>query len=127
MRILVVEDADALTKIRRCTPCHFNAPIVLVVCYDNTVSFQGKNFNLGVMDASIVATHLMFEVTELGLGATWVENFDPEAVVKEFSFPEQLVPVALLPLGFPAEDARPADRHTQRKPLTETVFYNRLP
>lgn len=127
VRILVVEDADALTKIRRCTPCHFNAPIVLVVCYDNTVSFQGKNFNLGVMDASIVATHLMFEVTELGLGATWVENFDPEAVVKEFSFPEQLVPVALLPLGFPAEDARPADRHTQRKPLTETVFYNRLP
>lgn len=125
-RIIVVEDENALAKIKRCTHCHFNAPVVLVVCYDNTVSFKGKTFNIGIMDASIVATHLMLEVADLGLGATWVENFDPDAVTKEFSLPEHLVPVALLPLGYPAEDAKPSDRHTQRKPLSETVFYNRL-
>jgi Nitroreductase len=125
-RILVVEDEEAREKIKKCTPCHFNAPVVLIVCYDNTVSFSGKAFNLGIVDASIVATHLMLEVADIGLGATWVENFEPDALVKEFSLPENLVPVALLPLGYPAEDAKPAERHTSRKPLDETVFYNHL-
>ncbi len=125
-RIIIAQDEDARAKIKRCTPCHFNAPVVLVVCYDNTVSFKGKTFNLGIMDASIVTTHLMLEAADLGLGATWVENFEPEAVIREFSLPENLVPVALLPLGYPAEDARPSERHTSRKPLDETVFYNRL-
>lgn len=125
-RIIIAQDEDARAKIKRCTPCHFNAPVVLAVCYDNTVSFKGKTFNLGIMDASIVTTHLMLEAADLGLGATWVENFEPEAVIREFSLPENLVPVALLPLGYPAEDARPSERHTSRKPLDETVFYNRL-
>ena len=125
-RILVVEEEKAHEKIRKCTPCHFNAPVVLIVCYNNTVSFKGKTFNLGVVDASIVTTHLMLETADIGLGSTWVENFDPEAVIKEFSLPENLVPVALLPLGYPAEDAKPGEWHTSRKPLAETVFYNRL-
>ncbi len=125
-RILVVKDEEAHEKIKECTPCHYDAPVVLIVCYDNTASFSGKTFNLGILDAGIVATHMMLEVADIGLGATWVENFDPDAVIKEFSLPENLVPVALLPLGYPAEDAKLADMHANRKPLAETVSYNHL-
>lgn len=125
-RILVAEKESAREKIRKCTPCHFDAPVVLVVCYDNTVSFQGRTFNLGIVDASIVTTHLMLEAADIGLGATWVENFEPGAVIREFSLPENLVPVALLPLGYPAEDAKPSGQHASRKPLEETVFFDQL-
>ena len=34
-----------------------------------------------------------------------------------------LVPIALLALGYPAENARPSRLHTERKPLEEMVRY----
>jgi nitroreductase len=126
-RILVIESGEAMEKLKKCTPCHFNAPVALLVCYDSVASAKRgyDNYNTGEADASIVATHLMLQIAELGLGSTWVANFDPAAVRKEFSIPEQYTPVALLPLGYPAEDAKPNEQmHNHRKSLEETVFYN---
>jgi nitroreductase len=126
-RILVIEDEEALAKFKICTPCHFNAPMALLICYDNTVSWK-RNFDgkdSGDNDVGIVVTHLMLQAAELGLGTTWVGNFDPANIKKEFSLPENIVPVALLPLGYPAEDAAPNERlHYHRRPIEETVFYN---
>jgi nitroreductase len=126
-RILVIENEEALAKFKRCTPCHFNAPMALLVCYDNTVSWK-RNFDgkdSGDNDVGIVATHLMLQAAELGLGTTWVGNFDPANIEKEFSLPANIVPVALIPLGYPAEDATPNERlHYHRKRVEETVFYN---
>ena len=31
-------------------------------------------------------------------------------------------PVALLPIGYPAEDAQPSERHYERKSLNEILF-----
>ncbi|MHB8064572.1 MAG: nitroreductase family protein [Ruminiclostridium sp.] len=126
-RILVIESSDALEKLKKCTPCHFNAPVALLVCYDNGASAKRNydNYDTGEADASIVATHLMLQITDLGLGSTWVARFDPAAVRKEFSLPEHFVPVALLPMGYPAEDAAPNEQmHNHRKSLEDTVFYN---
>ncbi|MFT9078028.1 nitroreductase family protein [Ethanoligenens sp.] len=128
-RIIVVENEEAHKKIRKCTPCHFNAPVVLIVCYDNNSSAKRRStsFDIGVIDASIVATQMMLEVADIGLGVTWVEDFEPDAVIQEFALPKNIIPVALLPLGYPADDAKPNERlHNSRKPLEETVFYNHL-
>lgn len=127
-RILVIEGAQGAAKLKACTRYQFGAPMALLVCYDSTESwkrgFDGKDS--GDVDASIVATHLMLEAAELGLGTTWVGSFDPEAARREFSLPETLVPVALLPMGYPAQDAAPSPRHSDRKPIGETVFYGRF-
>ena len=127
-RILVIEGAPALEKLKSCTRYCFGAPLARLVCYDNTVSWKrscdGKDS--GDVDASIVTTHLMLQAADLGLGTTWVGSFDPEAVRKEFSLPEKLVPVALLPMGYAAEDAAPAQPHFNRKPIDETVFYDQF-
>ena len=37
-RILVLKSKDALDKLKNCTRYHFDAPVALIVCYDNTVS-----------------------------------------------------------------------------------------
>jgi Nitroreductase len=126
-RILVIENEEAHAKIKKCTPCHFDAPIVLLICYDNTVSAKRKadGKELGDIDASIVTTQMMLQAADIGLGTTWVERFDPSAVTTQFALPENLVPSSLLPLGYPADDAAPnKDLHFSRKPIEETVFYN---
>lgn len=127
-RILVIESKEALEKLQKCTPCAFQAPLALLVCYDSNVSWKrgcdGKEF--GDIDASIVGAHLMMEAAELGLGTTWVGYFDPGAVRREFCLPEHIVPVALFPLGYPAENSAPGPRHAERKPLGDFVVYNRF-
>lgn len=123
--IYVVRSEEGLAALRKCTECHFNAPLAMIVCYDKTEcwvrSFDGKNS--GDVDASIVTTHMMLEAADLGLGSTWVMYFNPEAVRVEFALPDHLEPVAILPMGFPAEDAKPAAMHTKFRDEQELVVY----
>lgn len=124
-RIYVLESDESLLKLKDCTRYHFDAPLAIIVCYDNTVSWKRSydNKDMGEVDASIVATHMMLEVTNLGLGTTWVGHFDPKAVSEKFNLPENIIPVAIFPIGYPAEDSAPNPRHSERLNLNETVKF----
>jgi nitroreductase len=84
--------------------------------------FDGEHS--GWVDASIVTTHLMLQAADIGLGSTWVMYFDAEKVRAAFNLPQNIVPVALLPLGCPAEGAVPADRHNDRLSRDKLVFFD---
>lgn len=125
-RILVLRGGEALDKLKGCTDCHFDAPLAFIVCYDKNSawvrSFDGAGS--GEIDASIVATHMMMAAADAGLGSTWVMYFDPGAVRRVYNLPEDFVPVAILPVGYPAEDAEPSEKHFARLPLGETTRYD---
>lgn len=125
-KIYVVRSEEALAKLRSLTPCHYNAPLVLICTYDTTQQWQNpleKGITSGVEDISIIATHLMLAATEQGLGSCWVNLFSPSKLKETFQLPEAEVPVLLLPLGYAAEDAAAAPWHTQKKALAEIVSY----
>lgn len=125
-RILVIDSPEGLERLKKSTRCHFNAPLAFLVCYSKgecwSRAFDGKDS--GDVDASIVATHMMLAAHALGLGATWVMYFIPEAVREEFCLPDGIEPVALLPVGYPAPDAKPAPMHFQNRDPAELVLYN---
>jgi len=123
-RIKVIAGADGLAKIDACTTCRFGAPAVLLVCYDKTVCWHRKfdDAPSGEVDASIVTTHLMLAAHALGLGTCWVMFFDPAKTVALFSLPEHIVPVAMLPIGYPAADAVPSQGHGQRFEVGKTLL-----
>lgn len=125
-RILVLDEEASLNKLKNCTPYHFDAPLAFLICYDNTVNWKRRydNKDAGDIDASIVTTHMMLEITNLGLGSTWVGSFDPKIVCQEFNLPDNFIPVALLPTGYPAVDAEPFPGHYKRLDKEQTVFYN---
>lgn len=75
----------------------------------------------GAEDCSIVATHVMFEALEQGLGTCWVNVFTPAEAKKELNLPAHIQPVLLMDLGYPAEDARPAPKHDEKKDLSDIV------
>jgi len=123
-RIMVITGPSELANVDKCTPCRFNAPAVLLVCYDKTECWK-RSFDgaiSGQVDASIVTTHMMLAAQEEGLGSCWVMYFDPAKTVKLFDLPENIVPVAMMPIGYPAEDAAPADLHYQRTTLEEILL-----
>ena len=75
-------------------------------------SFDKKNF--ADVDASIAATHMMLEIEALGLGTTWVGHFDAPKLKELFPEMADYELVAIFPVGYPAEDAKPSTRHAER-------------
>lgn len=125
-RMLVIENEESLSKLKECTPYHFNAPLAILICYDSSISWKRHydKKDMGDVDSSIVTTQMMLEIANLGLGTTWVGHFSPELIKEKFNLPEYLVPVALLPIGYPSEDSVPNKLHNIRHDIQETVFFN---
>lgn len=98
---------------------------MLVVAYDPAVSWKretdGKDH--GEIDASIAAAQMMLQAADLGLGTTYVGMFQPEKLLEAFPEMAGTRPIALLPLGYPAEGAHPARLHSDRRPVEELVKY----
>lgn len=97
------------------------APLVLVFCADPEAS--GKKYGkrgrtlYSVQDATIAAAYAQLAAVSLGLASCWVGAFDDEEVLKILGNPEGLVPVAIIPIGYPAEEPEP----TGRKKIEELV------
>lgn len=124
-RILVLQGEEALAKVKECTRWYFGAPIILLICYDNTTCWKNANngVNGGIVDASIATTHMMLEIADLGLGTTWIGGFSHQKIREAFNIPEFLVPVAMLPVGYPAEGVEPHPYHEKRFDMDHSVFY----
>ncbi len=96
------------------------APYVLCACavYDGAWSrIDGKNYS--EVDATIAMDHLILAATELGLGTCWIAAFDPAEVREVLKLPAGVEPIALTPLGYPADQPK----EKKRKQLSELVRY----
>lgn len=125
-RIMVINSEEGIEKLRKCTKCHFGAPAAILICYnkDECWKRQYDGSMSGEIDASIVTTHMMLEAASLGVGTTWIMHFIPQAVREEFEVPDNIEPVALLVMGYPASDAKPFPGHSEFRPREELVVYN---
>lgn len=120
--IYLLRSDDAMEKANEVSPCMYGAPSAFLVCYDNERACQrGENGNYGDIDCSIVITHMMLEATDLGLGTCAVGMFDVDKAKELFNLPANIRPVLMLPFGYPADNAKPSDRHSQYRTLEETV------
>lgn len=120
--ILVARSENAIKKIDECTPCRYNAPVVLIVCGNKSLAFKKDDESTYVVDATIVATHMMLEATNLGIDNIWIELFDKEKLIQEFNLGDN-IPVCLIPIGYKSDGCPLSPLHNVRKDLNETVIY----
>ena len=121
-RIYIAESEEARKKLASVCRCTFDAPMILVVCYDRTRDWKNKfmpGYTSGETDAAIACTHMMLEAWELGIGSCWVGYFSADQVREVLGLPENVTVSALLPMGYPAEDAKPLPLHFQSRPMEE--------
>ena len=123
-RILIINDEESRRRLHDVIPGKFDAPVAFLVCYDrNECWIRPMDGKLsGDIDASIVATHMMMEMTDLGLGSIWVMSWDPDKMKKEFCLGESLEPVALLVAGYKAAGAAPRKGHRESKDKARIVL-----
>jgi nitroreductase len=111
---------DEIGKIYR-KPWFVQAPLVIAVCAISSQAWvrESDRFNARLIDAAIVADHLILEAANQGLGTCWIAAFNVEAARSVLQLPDEAEPVIFTPLGYPADQPGPKTR----KPLSELVRY----
>lgn len=122
-KIFVVESEDGLKKIDKSTPCRYKAPTVLMVLGDMEKAFSNGNESTYEMDATIVATHMILEATNLGIDNIWIKYYDEKILMNEFKIDNRYKVVCLLPLGYRSKLCPPSPFHRIRKSLKKLVEY----
>lgn len=98
------------------------APVVVVVCanYPRSMRVYGERGKLyAEQDATAAIENILLAVTALNLGAVWVGAFDEVEVAKILKLPEFVRPMAIVPIGYPAEN--PGRR--SRYPISMLTHY----
>ena len=96
-----------------------------IVCADKNKAWKHRTEELysTEIDGSIVTTNMILEAHDLGLGSVIVRSFQTEKLKQLFNIPENIVPIALLPMGYPKEGTKPSETHFERKDLKEMIEY----
>jgi nitroreductase len=71
------------------------------------------------IDVAIAVDHMTLAAVALDLGTCWIGSFYEEKVREIMGVPQEIRIVALLPLGYPAEEPGPRPR----KSLDEVVAW----
>ncbi|MBR4109161.1 MAG: nitroreductase family protein [Oscillospiraceae bacterium] len=123
-RIYVAKSEESRKKLASVCSCTFDAPLILVVCYDRERECKRSltpGTQTGEMDTSIVCTHMMLQAWDLGIGSCWVGYYNDDEVAAVLGLPEHIRVAALLPMGYPADDAKPLNCHFQSRELSDMV------
>jgi len=99
------------------------ACIVIVVCANENRSSQrygdrGKTLYC-IQDTAAAIQNLHLVAYSLGLGTCWIGAFREEEAREILKIPHGVRPVAIVPVGYPAESPSPRSR----RPITEIVHY----
>ncbi|MGE5556105.1 MAG: nitroreductase family protein [Methanocella sp.] len=98
------------------------AAVVFVVCIDekraeDAYGVRGKTL-YGIQDTSAAVENVLLAACSMGLGGCWMGAFREEEVRRVINAPAYMRPVALVPIGYPAE----APPSRSRRPAREVVF-----
>lgn len=112
--------ADSLPRNRMLR----TAPLAIVVCGDMSKAIEGTGRGFWIQDASAATENMLLAAHALGLGAVWTGVYpDPvrtAAVSAAIGLPSHIIPLTVVPIGYPAESPTPKDKWNP-----ENVHYNK--
>ena len=132
LRVDRLESGDSedlvLKDVERSRQFLTKAPVLLLFCmsmldmdeYPDVRRGQAERM-MAVHSVALAAQNLLLAAHASGLGACWrcAPLFCPDTVRETMKLPTDWEPQALITLGYPAEDGKPA----YRRPLTEVVLW----
>lgn len=92
--------------------CEKASAVILVLANMERISPESPWW---VQDLSACTENILIRATELGLGAVWLGIYPRqarmEALQKAFALPENLLPFAAVPIGYPARERENHNRY----------------
>ena len=113
-QFIVIDDKELLDEVPRINPnAHMadKSPVSLLICGDLDLE---KSVGYWPVDCAAAVQNLLLAAHALGLGAVWTGVWPREQRMEGFRqlcrLPENIVPHAFIPLGYPAEQPEAKDR-----------------
>lgn len=113
---IAVDDNELLAKLAECNgrPAGMlpDAAAAIIVCGDLSRAFpRAKDY--WIIDASIATQNIVLVANAMGIGTVWLGTYPQmervEKIEKLLELPEEIVPLAVIALGYPAEE-KPDDK-----------------
>lgn len=126
-KFVVVDDKETLAKLAEALPRHKMLPeaqAAIAICGDLSVTDDKGNPSTNwTFDCSAATENLLLMAEAMGLGAVWtgVHPYEERlAAVREvLGLPEEIVPLNLIPIGYPKGHPQPKDKYN-----AENVHFN---
>ena len=120
-RFIVVNDHDLLKNLCDNLINRFvkRAPIVIVGCADVKSFLTGK---WAIVDTSIAMQNMVIAAWALGIGSCWIGGCNEKEIKKLLKIPDKWKFVALLTLGYPAEQPKPRRKRQLEKIFSFNIF-----
>lgn len=102
------------------------APVVLIVCglpewaIERFGEEKGREFTIQGVSAAI--QNILLSAHSLELGAAWVGSFNKDTLRDKFEIPEDIDPVAVIPIGYPDYDTP----EKKLKPIEGLVYFHKF-
>ena len=113
---IAITQKEVIKKVRQASP-HAGplegAPLCIIVC----VNLQKERYpGNWVLDCSAATENILLAAHAISLGAVWIGIYPEQDRMKYlsriFDLPENIKPMAVISIGYPAEEKGPADRFT---------------
>lgn len=89
----------------------------IIVCGDTSVEIEGMSF--WMFDCSVASENILLSAEAMGLGAVWTAVYpDPariEAVRNVLQIPENIIPLNVIPIGYPTGEDQPKNKYDEAK------------
>lgn len=123
-QFIVIDDNVVLTETIKSIP-HAEmlkqSAAAILVCGDKAIE---KNENWLLQNCSAAVQNILLSAYGLGIGSCWIGIQGMDDIVKniivQFKLPENIIPVALISLGYPDETVTAEERFK-----TEKIHYNK--
>ncbi len=118
-QFIVLDDPAILQAIPRIHPhgaMAAEAPLAIVICGDTSLEKYPGNW---IADCSAATQNLLLAAHACGLGGVWTGLYPEEDRIQGFrqllGLPESVVPLALIPVGYPVRPGTRQDRYEAAK------------
>jgi nitroreductase len=123
-QFIVIDQKELLAEIVKSIPYAEmlkQSAAAIIVCGDSAIE---KNESWLLQNCSASIQNILLAAHGLGIGSCWIAIHGMDAVYKkikaQFNFPENIVPVSLISLGYPDETVTVEERF-----IKEKIHYNK--
>lgn len=102
-----------------------NAPYIIVVCanFEKSSPYGKRGIELySIQDTAIITTYILLLATERNLATCWIGAFNEQKVRGVINCPNNMKPVAMIPIGIANQEGK----FTGRYELNEILYYERF-
>lgn len=124
-KFIVVKSPEKKALLHQCYSREWfiGAPLYIMALGDTAQSWKRKADGKDhcEIDIAIAFEHIILAATEQGLGTCWVCNFEIELCCKLFNLPENRIPIAITPIGYPVQEQEEVSNRKSIQEITEII------